>query len=171
MATTSHPPAGLEGFEGRLLLHDVGWNEYEAMLEIVGERHVRVTYDKGTMEVAMPSQRHEQAAQLFGLFVPRLAEELEVPYEPLGMTTWRKPDAEKGLEADQCYYIKNQAIVRERDVLELDVDPPPDLAIEIDITSSSLNRMGIYAELRVPEVWRYDGKAVTFLVLAAKSPV
>jgi Uma2 family endonuclease len=165
MATTTEAPAESGRFEGRLLLHDVGWNDYEAMLEIVGERHIRVTYERGTMEVTMPSQRHEQAAQLFGLFVPRLAEELEIPYEPLGMTTWRKPDAEKGLEADQCYYIQNQAIVRDREVLDLEVDPPPDLAIEVDITSSSLNRMGIYAELRVPEVWRYDGRAVTIFQL------
>jgi Uma2 family endonuclease len=165
MATTSQPPTDWGQLEGRLLLHDVGWNDYEAMLEIVGERHIRVTYDRGTMEVTMPSQRHEQAAQLLGLFVPRLAEELEIPYEPLGMTTWRKPDAEKGLEADQCYYIQNQAIVRDREVLDLDVDPPPDLAIEVDITSSSLNRMEIYAGLRVPEVWRYDGRVVTMFQL------
>ncbi len=77
------------------------------------------------------------------------------------MTTWRKRDAEKGLEADQCYYIQNEAVVRKREVLDLDVDPPPDLAIEVDITSSSLDRMEIYAELRVPEVWRYDGQKVT----------
>ena len=112
MATTTQPPTELQGFEGRLLCTDVGWNDYEAMLEIVGERHIRVTYDRGTMEVAMPSQRHEQVAQLFGLFVSRLAEELEIRYEPLGMTTWRKPDAEKGLEPDQCYYIQNEAVVR-----------------------------------------------------------
>jgi Uma2 family endonuclease len=152
MATTTRPPADLGGFEGRLLLRDAGWNDYEAMLEIVGERHIRVTYDRGMMEVTMPSRRHEQAAQLFGLLVPRLAEELQIPYEPLGMTTWRKPDAEKGLEADQCYYIENQAVVREREVLDLDIDRPPDLAVEIDIRSSSLNRMGIHAELGVPEV-------------------
>jgi Uma2 family endonuclease len=167
MATITQPPTGWHSTEGRLLLHDVGWNDYEAMLEIVGERHIRVTFDRGTMEVTMPSQRHEQAAQLFGLFVPRLAEELDVLYEPLGMTTWRKPDAEKGLEPDQCYYIQNQAVVRQRDVLDLDVDPPPDLAIEVDITSSSVNRMAIYAELRVPEVWRYDGQRVTMLELQA----
>ena len=113
----------------------------------------------------MPSQRHEQAAQLLGLFVPRLAEELEIPYEPLGMTTWKKPGAEKGLEPDQCYYIQNQAVVREKEVLDLEVDPPPDLAIEVDITSSSLNRMGIYAELRVPEVWRFDGNRVAIFRL------
>jgi Uma2 family endonuclease len=165
MASTTQPSPELQGFDGRLLLRDVGWNDYEAMLEIVGERHVRVTYDRGTMEVAMPPQLHERAAQLFGLFVSRFADELQILYEPLGMTTWRKPDAERGLESDQCYYIKNQAIVRQRDVLDLDIDPPPDLAVEIDITSSCLNRMGIYAEISIPEVWRYDGKTVTFFVL------
>jgi Uma2 family endonuclease len=144
-----------------LVLHDITWDDYEAMLRIVGERRIRITYDGGTMEVRMPSQRHEQAAQLLGLFIPRLAEELEIPYEPLGMTTWKKPGAEKGLEPDQCYYIQNQAVVREKEVLDLETDPPPDLAIEVDITSSSLDRIGIYAELRVPEVWRYDGQTLT----------
>jgi Uma2 family endonuclease len=167
MATTTQPPTDWQPSEGRLLLHDVGWNDYKAMLEIVGERRIRVTFDRGTMEVTMPSQRHEQAAQLFGPFISRLAEELGVPYEPLGMTTWRKPDAEKGLEPDQCYYIQNQSVVREREVLDLEVDPPPDLAIEVDITSSSLNRMGIYAELGVPEVWRYDGQTLTMFELHA----
>ncbi|MEO6810688.1 MAG: Uma2 family endonuclease [Isosphaeraceae bacterium] len=161
MATSAGPQPLMESSEQRVVFQDVGWGDYESMLRIVGERRIRVTYDEGTMEVRMPPQRHEQAAQLLGLFVPRLAEELEVPYEPLGMTTWRKPDAEKGLEPDQCYYIQNQAVVRTRDVLNLEVDPPPDLAIEVDITRSSLNRMGIYAELGVPEVWRYDGRTLT----------
>jgi Uma2 family endonuclease len=161
MATVTQSPAATEPPEGRLVLHDVAWGNYEAMLRIVGDRPIRVTYDRGTMEIRMPSQRHEQAAQLLGLFVPRLAEELEIPYEPLGMTTWRRPDIEKGLESDQCYYIQNQAVVREREAIDLDVDPPPDLAIEVDITSSSLDRMAIYAGLRVPEVWRYDGRTMT----------
>jgi len=97
MATATKPRPSLPPADGRLLLRDVAWADYEAMLRIVGERRIRVTYDAGTMEVVRASQRHEQASQLLGLFVPRLAEELEVPYEPLGMTTWRKPDAEKGL--------------------------------------------------------------------------
>jgi Uma2 family endonuclease len=165
MATTTQPPTEWPSTEGRLLLHGVGWNDYEAMLDIVGERHIRVTFDRGTMEVTMPSQRHEQAAQLLGLLIPKLAEELNLPYEPLGMTTWRKPNVEKGLEPDQCYYIQNQAVVRERELLDLEVDPPPDLAIDVDITSSSLDRMAIYAALGVPEVWRYDGSTVTMLAL------
>jgi Uma2 family endonuclease len=81
------------------------------------------------------------------------------------MTTWKRPDLEKGLESDRCYYIRNQAIVRERAELNLETDPPPDLAIEFDFTSSSLNRLAIYAELGVPEVWRYEGERLTMLQL------
>lgn len=167
MVTTTQVRPSVEPSGTPLVLHHVDWDDYEAMLRIVGKRRIRVTYDGGTMEVRMPSQRHEQAAQLLGLFVPRLAEELEILYEPLGMTTWKKPGAEKGLEPDQCYYIQNQAVVREKETLDLEIDPPPDLAIEVEIISSSLNRMGIYAELRVPEVWRFDGQTLTMHQLQA----
>src|SRR5437870_1955139 len=100
MATTTEASTVLKPSEGRIVIHGVDWGDYEKMLQIVGERRIRVTYDAGTMEVRMPSQRHEQAAQLLGLFIPKLAEELEVAYERLGMTTWRRPDLEKGLEPD-----------------------------------------------------------------------
>ena len=169
MASTAEASTVLEppGGEGRIVVPGVDWGDYEKMLQIVGDRHIHVTYDQGTMEVRMPSQRHEQAAQLLGFFIPQVADELEVDYEPLGMTTWKRPDMEKGLESDQCYYIRNEAIVREREELDLEVDPPPDLAVEVDITSSSLNRMAIYAELRVPEVWRYDCRTLTMYRLQA----
>ena len=87
MAATTQASPTQAPPEARLVFADVRWEDYEAMLQIVGERHIRVTYDAGTMEVRMPSQRHGQAAQLLGLFVTRLAEEWEIPYEPLGMTT------------------------------------------------------------------------------------
>jgi Uma2 family endonuclease len=161
MATAAEAGTILDPSQGRIVIHGVDWGDYEKMLQIIGERHIHVTYDEGTMEVRTPSQRHGQATQLLGFFVPLLAEELEVDDEPLGMTTWKRPDMEKGLESDQCYYIRNEAIVWQKDELDLEVDPPPDLAIEVDITSSSLDRMAIYAELRVPEVWRYDGQRVT----------
>ncbi len=167
MATTAEPTTTLDPAEGRIIVHGVDWGDYEKMLQIVGDRRIHVTYDEGTMEVRMPSQRHEQAAQLLGLFIPLLADELGVDYEPLGMTTWKRSDMEKGLESDQCYYIGNEAIVRERVELDLEVDPPPDLAIEVDITSSSLNRMGIYAELGVLELWRYNGRNLTMYQLQA----
>jgi Uma2 family endonuclease len=167
MATAAQASATLDPTEGRIVVPGVDWGHYEKMLQIVGDRRIHVTYDEGTMEVRMPSQRHEQAAQLLGFFIPQLADELGVDFEPLGMTTWKRPDMEKGLESDQSYYILHEAIVRERVELDLEVDSPPDLAIEVDITSSSMDRMGIYAELRVPEVWRYDGRSLTMYQLQA----
>ena len=158
MATATEVSPTFDPTEGRIVFPGVDWGGYEKMLQVVGDRRVHVTYDEGTMEVRMPSQRHEQSAQLFGFFVLQVADEMGIDFEPQGMTTWKRPDMEKGLEADQCYYIRNAVIVRERVELDLEVDPPPDLAIEVDITSSSLDRMGIYAELRVPEVWRHDGR-------------
>jgi Uma2 family endonuclease len=83
------------------------------------------------------------------------------------MSTWKRPDRDKGLGADQCYYIRNAALARGREELDLEVDPPPDLAIEVQFTSSSLNRMGIYARLRVPELWRYDGHRLSMHQLGA----
>ena len=169
MATVAQAQPSIENPEAHLVVQSVDWNTYGAMLRIVGDRHIRVTYDSGTMEVLIPSQKHEQASQLLGLFVPRLAEALEVAYEPLGMTTWRRRDAAKGLEPDQCYYIKNEAIVRTKALIDLEVDPPPDLAIEVDITRSSLDRMSIYAGLGVPEVWRFDGLTLSMWGLNAES--
>jgi Uma2 family endonuclease len=169
MATTTEASPMLEPLPGGgcIVVPGIDWHGYETILQVFGDRRIHVTYDRGTMEVRRPSQRHEQSAQLFGFFVFQVADELEMDYEPLGMTTWKRPAMEKGLEADQCYYILHAAIVRQKDELDLEVDPPPDLAIEIDITSSSLNRMAIYAELRVPELWRYDGESLVIYELLA----
>jgi Uma2 family endonuclease len=94
-----------------------------------------------------------------------LAAELEIDFEAFGMATWRRPDLERRLEADQCYYIANVAIVWRGKEPNLEVDPPPDLAVEVDITSGSIDRMTIYAHLRVPEVWRYDGRRLSMFHL------
>jgi Uma2 family endonuclease len=83
----------------------------------------------------------------------------------LGSTTWSREDLKRGLEPDECYYIQNELAIRGKDEIDLTIDPPPDLAIEVDSTSSSMNRMGIYAALRVPEVWRFDRETLTILSL------
>ena len=95
-----------------------------------------------------------------GRIIDILAEELEIPYDAGGSTTHKREDLAKGLEPDQCYYIRNEPLIRGRMELDLTHDPPPDLAIEIDISRSSVTRLGIYAALGVPEVWRYDGEAL-----------
>ncbi len=165
MSTAVESRPAIDPSEGRIVVSYTNWGDYEKMLQIVGDRRIHVTYNKGTMEVRMPSPRHEQVAQSFGFFIMELAAELEIDCEAFGMATWRRPDLERGLEADQCYYIANVAIVRQGKEPNLEVDPPPDLAVEVDITASSIDRMIIYAQLRVPEIWRYDGRRVSMFQL------
>jgi Uma2 family endonuclease len=147
--------------EPRVLLRGIGWDGYETILKLVGDQPVRLTYDQGDLELMAPSLDHEEYGSLFGRMVETVTEELRIPCRAAGSTTWRKQAKERGLEADECYYIAAFSQIRgKHKVIDLTVDPPPDLAIEIEISHSALDRMGIYAALRVPEVWRFDGEAL-----------
>jgi Uma2 family endonuclease len=144
----------------RFVLHNVSWEEYGKFLEAIGENHVRVTYDRGSIEFMSPQPIHEVYKMLFGRLFDVLMMELNVPMKALGSTTFRRPEADAGLEPDQCFYFSSAARVRSWWTFSLAVDPPPDLAIEVDNTSSSLDRMHVYAGLRIPEVWRFDGETL-----------
>ncbi len=151
-----------------LVFHGVTWDDYEAMLRIVGERRIRVTYDQGRMEVFMPSFRHDNDAYLLGRMVDMLTEELEIDMEGGGTTTHKRQDLGKGVEPDQCYWLRENALrVRGKRQLDLKVDPVPDLIIEVDVTRTSLDRIKIFAAMRVPEVWRSEGRTLQFLHLQA----
>lgn len=141
-----------------LVLHDLSWPKYEKLLAALDDRHLRLTYDRGTLEIMPLSPEHERCKVLVRRLAEVLAEELDVEMGGLGSITCRQEDLERGLEPDECYYIKNFPKIRGKKRLNLRRDPPPDLAMEIDVTHSSLDRMEIYAALKVPEVWRYDGK-------------
>lgn len=142
--------------EQHAVLHGIRWETYERLLEELEDRHLRLTYDSGTLEVMSPSRPHERIKHLLGRMVEAATEELGVAIEGAGSTTWRRQDLEKGLEPDECYWVQNEAVVRGRDDVDLSVDPPPDLAIEIDVSSCSLDRLRIYGALGVPEVWRWE---------------
>jgi len=157
-------PAAREGtgwfFEG------VSWDDYEAMLRIVGDRPIRVTYDQGRMEIMSPPWTHGSPSFLLGAMVTVLAEELEVSYEPADTVTFRRRDMEKGAEPDKCFYFgENAARVRGKRDIVLPDDPPPDLVIEVDVTASSLERLPIFAALGIPEVWRLSARGLEFLHL------
>jgi Uma2 family endonuclease len=157
MATVSRTRTAQGSTEPRFVLYGVGWQGYETMLKLVGDRAVRLTYDRGNLELMSPSQHHERFKTLVGILVQALAEELDIPCIGAGSTTWRREDLDRGLEPDECFYLFDHAERYKDKTIELGADPPPDLAVEIDITHSSLDRQGIYAALRVPEVWRFDG--------------
>ena len=142
----------------RFLLKNISWQTYEALLkDLESQRGIRLTYDRGLLEIMTPLAPHERNSRLIGRLVEALTEELNIEICSLGSLTCKREDLARGLEPDECYYIQNEPVIRSLEQIDLNQDPPPDLAIEIDITSSSINRLALYASLGVPEVWRYDG--------------
>jgi Uma2 family endonuclease len=140
-----------------ILLEDITWDEYEAQLRIIGDRHIRVNYDSGRMELMSPLRRHGNGAWLLGLMVQELVLELDLQVEGADPVTLKRPDLEKGVEPDRLYHFgANAAAVQENREFDFTIDPPPDLVIEVDITSSSVPRLPIFAALGIPEVWRID---------------
>jgi hypothetical protein len=114
-----------------------------------------------------PLLGHERGADFLGQLVVVLTEEMGLPCLGGGSTTLKRRRYHRGLEPDRCYWIANELAIRGKGRLDLGVDPPPDLAIEVDLTSSSLDRLGIYAALGVPEVWRLESGILMFHLLAA----
>ncbi len=153
---------------GRVLLHDVSWEEYTQMLRAFArQRSVRLTYDRGVLQIRTSHFRHYNSSRFLGCLIGALTEELNLPVASGGSTTLRRRRRKRGLEPDECFWIANEAGVRGRERLNLRIDPPPDLAVEVDVTRSSIDRMAIYAALGVPEVWRLDVAGLTFHVLQA----
>jgi Uma2 family endonuclease len=159
MATVQFPA------EQRFVLHGASWRTYSRMLRALADRRaVRLTFDRGVLELMTLSHEHEHQTRLLGRLVVAITEECGLPVKSGGSTTFRRRKKRRGLESDECYWIASEALVRDKDRIDLRRDPPPDLALEIDVTRSSLDRMAIYSALRVPEVWRFDGQSLTFLV-------
>jgi Uma2 family endonuclease len=148
-----------------LLLYDVSWDAYERLLEAFGDRRLRHSYDNGTLEIMSPLKRHDRAKTLIARLIETAAFELDIEIQSIGSTTLRRKARRKGLEPDECYYVQHEAQVRSKPDYTPEIDPPPDLAVEVDVTHSSLSRLEIYAKLGVPEVWRYADGSLTFLRL------
>jgi len=149
----------------RLVLHGVAWDQYESLLMLFKDRPLRTTYDRGTLELMTPLPIHERYKSLFTRMIETLADELEVDYYALGSTTFSSRAAERGIEPDACFLIANAGCVEDWRDYDPASDPPPDLAVEIDVTSDSRRRLGVYAALRVPEVWRFDGSRLVVWTL------
>jgi len=153
-----------------VLLQNIAWSTFEALIDdLESQPSKRLTYDNGILEIWMPKPPHERYKKFLARLIEIITEELETEICSLGSCTWRRPDLAKGVEADECYYIQNEAVIRGRMEIDLAIDPPPDLAIEIDITSLSLARLPIYQALGVLEVWRFDGEQLKFLHLSENS--
>ncbi len=158
--------------EQRVLLQNISWQTFETLLIELGEhRSLRLAYDQGTLEIMTPDFEHENDNRLLERFVFTFAEELNINIKAGGSTTLKREDLARGLEPDSCYYIQNEALVRDKKKIDLSQDPPPDLVLEVDITSGSLNKLPVYAALGVPEIWRYDGQTLCIYRLEDNSYV
>ncbi|MEA5621559.1 Uma2 family endonuclease [Nostoc sp. UHCC 0251] len=148
----------------QLLIKDVSWSAYKRILAELGDnRNYRIGYSQGVLEIMAPLPEHEVAKVIIGDLIKVLLEELDLEFWSLGSTTFDKESMDAGVEPDDCFYIQNEARIRGKDRINLEIDPPPDLAIEIDITSRT--RFNNYQALRVPELWRWNGSKLQINVL------
>lgn len=152
--------------EQRVILYGISWETYERLLADLADRSLpRLTFDQGVLEIMSPTPEHEEYNRMLALFVEVIAEEFQINIRSLGSTTFKRQDLLKGFEPDSCFYVQSVTRIRGKRRLDLTQDPPPDLIIEIDVTSSSLDRFPIFARLGAPEVWRYDGSRVRIFTL------
>jgi Uma2 family endonuclease len=151
----------------RVVLNNISWQQFENLLIDLGEhRAARVAYDQGRLEIMTPLPEHEFFKETLSIAVQDIAELIDLNYESYGSTTWKRELEQAGLEPDNCFYFQNEAAIRGRFNIDLNQgDPPPDLALEIDLTHKSLNRLPIYARLGVPELWCYDSGNLTIYQL------
>lgn len=164
MSTTT-PVRVLNLKQEHVYLPGIAYETYAALVDQVGDkRNLRFTYHHGALEIMSPSQDHERAKKLFGRMIEALTEELGIPLMSCGSTTFRDEMRDCGLEPDECYYIQREAAVRGKRI-KLGEDPPPDLVVEVDVTTSVIDRFSIYSALGFPEIWQYaDGELVVHLL-------
>jgi Uma2 family endonuclease len=150
----------------RVLLRNISWNEFEQILDELGNsRASRLAYYKGLLEIMVPLTEHEDGKILISNLVEILLEELDIEFRNLGSTTFKRRDMASGVEPDACFYIQHEAAIRGNDKIDANFDPPPDLAIEIDITSASEINKSSYEALGVFELWIYDGRSLHIHIL------
>jgi Uma2 family endonuclease len=149
----------------RIAFSGLSWRQYEMMLKVFKDQRLRHSFSNGTLEIMSPLYLHEREKCNLGRFLELLSFELNIDMYNGGSLTMKRRRSGKGLEADECFYIQNAKRVEGKKALDFETDPPPDLVVEIELTSSIVKRLPIYAKLGVPEVWRFDGKHLEVLLL------
>lgn len=148
--------------EQRIILQNISWRLFENLLAELGEnRAARLAYDQGVLEIMSPLMPHEHSKRLIERLIETLCEELDLNIKSVGSMTCKREDLQRGIEPDSGFYIQNEPLVRQREELNFPQDPPPDLMLEVDFSSSSLNKEPIYLALGIPEIWRYAGSKLT----------
>ena len=153
-STAAKPLMPVAAVGERVLLPHMSWATYKAILADVGDGAARLTYDDGWLEIEMPGRTHEVYKGFAGRMVEAVLTRRRMAFEPSGSTTWTRPDLRKGLEAGESYHIQSAPLIAGKIELDLTVDPPPDLAIEVEVASPLLDKVAVYRGLGVPELWR-----------------
>jgi len=160
--------ASTDLLEKRVYLGGVTWATYQALRQADENVHLRMTFDRGALEIVSPSRKHEQVSYLIGRMIDQWTLLHEIDIAAGRNTTFSREDLDRGLEPDNCYWISHEAVVRDQDDVDLHRDPPPDLVLEVDVTRSSIPKLPIYAALGVPEVWHWRLGALEVLRLDAE---
>ena len=160
------PAPAVDSGDQRIVIQGVGWHVYDCLSEAIGEgQHIRLAYDGEDLEIMTAGYPHERYKEMLGKIVATVSRVKGIPRKSAGETTWKRPNIKRGLQADECYYFQAEkfAIVESafaRKLIDIADYPNPDLAIEIDLSGPKVDRPGIYAKLRVAEIWRFDGDTV-----------
>ncbi len=134
------------------------WETFEALAEDRRGSMPRMTYDEGVLELLSPRRQHENIGSLIGRMVGTYTEVRGIEIQTVASTTFKRRDLKKAFEADESYYVERAEQIRDKEEVNLLIDPPPDLVIEVEITSSAIEKMKLFAALGVPEVWRHHGE-------------
>lgn len=153
--------------ENIVILNNISWQTFTSFLEDLGnQRNQRLSYYLGTLEIMTPSGEHENNNRFIESLIFIIADELNLNLKKFGSLTLKSNQYQQAVEPDSCYYLTHEPLVRNKQNIDLTIDPPPDLVLEIDKSSRSLNKLPIYANLKVPEIWRYNGQKLTIYILA-----
>lgn len=154
--------------DGYLRLDGISWDFYESLLEAVEQKSLRITYDHGILEIMTITRRHEWLKDALRRMIDILIEELDLPFDCYGSMNFKSESKKRGLQPDECFWFHSEELIRNAEEYEPESDPPPDLILEIDITSSSLDRINIHESFGVSEVWRWKDDQVEFHILNKK---
>lgn len=155
----------LASSETRTVLENIQW---ETFVELATQRRgsvPRMTFDEGVLELMSPRRQHENIGRLIGRLIETYTEVLGIEVQSVASTTFKRKDLQKAFEADESYYIEHAEQIRRKDEVDLTIDPPPDLVIEVELTSSAIRKLRLFAAMGVPEVWRHDGERLQMFLL------
>jgi len=151
--------------ETRTVMENIRWETFVELAEQRRGSVPRMTYDEGVLELMSPRRQHENIGSLIGRLVETYTEILGIEVQSVASTTFKRKDLQKAFEADESYYIEHAELIRPKEEVDLTNDPPPDLVIEVEITSSAIRKLKLFAAMAVPEVWRHDGELLEMFVL------